>query len=99
MLHFLQFCFIGALIDRNVLSEFEDFEAGVVEHHTQLQQPGHARHGTESRVDSVQSLQSLTDSFEELQQRYKQLKDDGERKLKVSTCLHTCSVGCIGHKE
>ena len=71
-------------INRSLLSEFEELEAGVVEHHTQLS----ARAGTENRLDSHQSLQSLSDSFEELQQRYKQLKDDSARKLKVSTCTH-----------
>ena len=72
-------------MDRNLLSEFEEIEAGVVEHYTQLKQgPTHA--GTENRLDLHQSLQSLSDSFEELQQRYKQLKDDSARKLKVSTC-------------
>lgn len=71
-----------------MLSEFEEFEAGVVEYHTQLKH-GHAPSGTENKLDSHQSLQSLSDSFEELQQRYKQLKDDSARKLKVSTC--TCN--------
>jgi hypothetical protein len=67
-----------------LLSEFEELEAGVVEHHTQLRE-GRAHAET---PDSHQSLQSLSDSFEELQQRYKQLKDDSARKLKVSTFVH-----------
>ena len=84
-------------INRNLLSEFEEFEAGVVEHHTQLKQ-GHARAGTES--DSHQSLQSLSDSFEELQQRYKQLKDDTARKLKVSTFTHKSQeIACINGNQ
>lgn len=83
-LSFYTMCDFFTFINRNVLSEFEELEAGVVEYHTQLKQ-GHASTGTENKLDSHQSLQSLIDSFEELQQRYKQLKDDSARKLKVST--------------
>ncbi len=85
MLCFLHFCFIGALINRNLLSEFEELESGVVEHHTQLRE-GRAHAET---PDSHQSLQSLSDSFEELQQRYKQLKDDSARKLKVHLYMYS----------
>ena len=70
------------------MSEFEELEAGVVEHHTQL---GEGRAHTET-LDSRQSLQSLSDSFEELQQRYKQLKDDSARKLKVHLLIRNSVI-------
>ena len=70
-------------IDRNLLSEFDEFETGVIECHKQLKQQSEcAENG--NKVNTHDSLQSLNSSFEDLQQRYKQLSEDSARKIHVS---------------
>ena len=70
-------------IHRNLLSEYDEFEKEITDQHAVLQLQS-------SKADSVHksqtqsSLQSLSSSFEDLQQRYKQLKEECANKIGVS---------------
>ena len=63
-----------------MLSEFDEFETGVIQCNKKLQhQTMHpANEGTHN------CLQSLNSSFEDLQHRYKQLREDCAKKVEVS---------------
>ena len=69
--------------NRNLLSEFCALEARVLECHELLE-----HHTTppesEDRIHCHKSLQSLISSFVDLQQRYKQLREECARKVEVS---------------
>ena len=74
---------------RNMLSEYDDFEAEILEQHTVLQL--HSSHtDNESKHHSQSSLQSLSGSFKDHQQRYKELKESCAKQIEVSACSLSC---------
>lgn len=58
------------------------FEEGVIEYHEHLKQQ--ILLPENEGVNTHNSLQSLSSSFEDLYQRYKQLREDGAKKVDVS---------------
>ena len=78
-------------IHRNLLSEYGKFDKEIIDQHAVLQLQ-YSKADSVHKSQTRSSLQSLSSSFEDLQQRYKQLKEDCIKKIEVSTYHTICGL-------